>query len=81
MTTSFAVGDFRIDRILEQNLPGFDPFEFLPTLTPDILEANRHWLEPASLDPATGLLIFPMQSYVIRTGRHTILVDTCIGNH
>ena len=33
MTLSFAVGDIRIDRILEQNLPGFDPFDFLPTLT------------------------------------------------
>lgn len=81
MTLSFAVGDLRVDRILEQELPGFDPFTFLPTLTPGILEANRSWLEPLSLDPATGLFIFPMQSYVIRTGKHTILVDTCVGNH
>jgi glyoxylase-like metal-dependent hydrolase (beta-lactamase superfamily II) len=81
MTDRFAVGDFQIDRILEQNLPGFDPFEFLPNLTPDILDANRAWLEPLSLDPDTGLMIFPMQSWVIRTGRHTILVDTCVGNH
>lgn len=81
MTLSFAVGDLRIDRIIEQELPGFDPFQFLPTLTPELLEQNRHWLEPLSLDPATGLFIFPMQSYVIRTGRHTILVDTCVGNH
>ncbi len=81
MTTRFAVGDFQVDRILEQELPGFDPFDFLPTLTPEILEANRHWLEPLSLDPASGLFIFPMQSYLVRTGRHTILVDSCVGNH
>lgn len=81
MTLSFAVGDFRVDRILEQELPGFDPYEFFPTLTPELLEENRHWLEPLSLDPATGMLIFPMQSYLVRTGRHTILIDSCIGNH
>lgn len=81
MTLSFSVGDIRIDRILEQNLPGFDPFEFLPTLTKDLLEENRRWLEPRSLDPATGLFIFPMQSYLVRDGRHTILIDSCVGNH
>lgn len=81
MTLSFAVGDLRIDQVIEQNLPFADPFTFLPTLTPELLEENRHWLEPLSLDPETGLFIFPMQSYVIRTGRHTILVDTCVGNH
>lgn len=81
MTLSFAVGDFRIDRVIEQNLPFTDPFAFLPTLTPELLEENRHWLEPLSLDPETGMFIFPMQSYVVRTGRHTILIDTCVGNH
>lgn len=81
MLESFTVGEIRIDRILEQNLPGFDPFEFLPTLSRELLDENRHWLEPLSLDPATGLFIFPMQSYLVRDGRTTILVDSCIGNH
>jgi len=81
MPDSFAIGDFRIDRILEQNLPFVDPFEFLPTLTPDILEENRSWLEPISLDPATGKFIFPMQSWIVRTGSKTILIDSCVGNH
>jgi len=81
MTHSFEVGGMRVDRILEQELPGFDPFEFLPTLTPEILERHRPWLEPRALDPATGLFIFPMQSYVVRTGRHTVLIDSCVGNH
>ena len=81
MSLTFAVGDFRVDRILEQELPGFDPFEFFPTLTRETLDEHRHWLEPSALDPATGQLIFPMQSYLVRTGRHTILIDSCIGNH
>ena len=81
MTLSFAVGDFRVDRILEQNLPFMDPLEFLPTLTRELLEENRHWLEPNALDPATGKLVFPMQSYLVRTGRQIILIDSCVGNH
>ena len=44
MSLTFAVGDFRVDRILEQELPGFDPFEFFPTLTRETLDEHRHWL-------------------------------------
>jgi len=75
------IGDIRIDRIIEQEVPAFDPSEFLPELTKEMIDPHRHWLEPKGFDPATGLMIFCMQSYVIRTGKHNILVDTCIGNH
>src|SRR5437867_1114800 len=33
------------------------------------------------MDPVSGNLIFPMQSYLVRTRHHTILVDTCVGDH
>jgi glyoxylase-like metal-dependent hydrolase (beta-lactamase superfamily II) len=32
------------------------------------------------LDPVTDELQFPMQSYVVRTSHHTILIDSCVGN-
>ena len=32
------------------------------------------------LDPATGKLIFSFHSFVVRTGRQTVLIDSCIGN-
>ena len=32
------------------------------------------------LDPASGKLVFSFHSFVVRTGRHTILIDSCLGN-
>ena len=82
MTTRFAVGDITIQRIIEQEQPLFDPLTFLPGLTQERLEENRGWLEQArALDKATGQLVLCIQSYVVRTPHHTILVDSCVGNH
>ncbi len=80
MSTSFTVGELTIHRIVEQEIPFTDPFEFIPGLTPEVLEENRAWMEPAALDPATGKLVLCFQSYVVRTPDHTVLVDSCVGN-
>jgi glyoxylase-like metal-dependent hydrolase (beta-lactamase superfamily II) len=34
-----------------------------------------------ALDPATGLVVLCIQSYIVRTPHHTILIDSCVGNH
>ncbi len=81
MATTFQLGDLTIHRIIEEETPLFEPLSFFPTLTPDTLEANRHWLQPAALDPASGLIRLCIQSYVVRTPHHTVLVDSCVGNH
>ncbi len=80
MSTGFAFGDITIQRIVEEERPIFDPLTFFPALTPELLAENRAWLEPTALDPATGKLILCIQSWVVRTPHHTILVDTCVGN-
>jgi glyoxylase-like metal-dependent hydrolase (beta-lactamase superfamily II) len=78
---AIRVGELTIHRIVEQEEPFFDPLDFFPSLTRETLEENRAWLENAGgLDPATGKLRLCVQSYLVRTPRHTILVDTCVGN-
>lgn len=81
MAQGFQLGDLTIHRVIEEERPLFDPLTFLPGLTPELLAENRHWLEPDAIDPATGMLRLCIQSYLIRTPHHTILVDTCVGNH
>ena len=44
-----------------------------------MVERHRHWLEPVCLAPETGKMIFAFQSYLVRTGRYTILIDACVG--
>ena len=54
MRTSFSVNDMTIHRIVEQEA-GFTPIlEFLPSLSPGLLDQNRSWMVPAALD-ANGL--------------------------
>ncbi|HEV7997802.1 MAG TPA: MBL fold metallo-hydrolase [Stellaceae bacterium] len=80
MRTSFTVDDMTIHRIVEQEA-GFTPIlEFLPSLSRELLDENRAWLEPAALDPATDMAVLCFQSYVVKTPHHTVLVDSCIGN-
>ena len=81
MPKGFQLGDLTIHRVVEEERPLFDPQEFFPGLTAEVLAENRGWLEPAALDPATGKLKLCIQSYIIRTPHHTILVDSCVGNH
>jgi glyoxylase-like metal-dependent hydrolase (beta-lactamase superfamily II) len=38
-------------------------------------------MEPRALDPASGNLILTIQAFLVRTRHHTILIDTCVGNH
>jgi len=75
------LGEFSVQRVIEQEIPFFDPLTFFPDLTADRLDENRSWLEPLALDPATGLIVLCIQSYVVRTPHHTILIDSCVGNH
>ena len=81
MGTQFRLGDLEIHRVIEEEGALFDPLEFFPSFTKERLEENRPWLEQGTIDKATGKLNLCIQSYLVRTPHHTILVDTCVGNH
>ncbi len=80
MTTAIALADTTIYPVVEQQGPFFDVFEFFPTLTKELLEENRAWLQPTFIDPASGNLVLCVQSFVIKTPGHNILIDSCVGN-
>ncbi len=79
--TTIRVGDVTITSIIENQEPVFDPLDFFPGLTKETLEENRGWLETAgALDKASGKLVLCMQSWLVQTPHHNILIDTCVGN-
>ena len=80
MSTLVEIGDIKIRRIVEQEAPFFPVHDFFPKFTPDMLAANSHWLQPRYVDK-DGKLVLCIQSYVIETPHHKIMVDTCVGNH
>ena len=73
------LGDMTIDRILEEEQALFPPSDFFDEATPEAVEPHRSWLVPKALDPQTGHMVLPVQSYLVRTRHHTILIDTCVG--
>jgi hypothetical protein len=81
MTTAMTLQDITIYPVVEQQGPFFDALEFFPTLTKELLEENRSWLQPTFIDPITGRLVLCVQCFVIRTPHHNILIDSCVGNH
>ena len=81
MTSGFKIGNLTIHRIVEQEEPFFDPHFFFPKLTPEVLAENLSWLQPRYIDPKTGKLVLCIQSYLVQTPHHNIMIDTCVGNH
>ncbi|MFP6697776.1 MAG: MBL fold metallo-hydrolase [Alphaproteobacteria bacterium] len=73
-------GDVTVDRLVEAEGPGFHPGFFLPEAEDAAIAAQHDWLLPHFLHADSGRMIQSVHVYVIRTPRHTILVDTCIGN-
>ena len=78
--TPLHLGDVSITRTIEAEGPSFFPGFLLPDSTEEALAGERHWLVPRHLDPASQRFVMSLHSYVIRTPRHTILVDTCVGS-
>jgi len=81
MTTAIPLKDITIFPVIEQQGAFFDVLEFFPTLTKEVLDENRSWLQPTFIDPASGRLVLCIQGFVIRTPHHNILIDSCVGNH
>jgi glyoxylase-like metal-dependent hydrolase (beta-lactamase superfamily II) len=81
MATRIRIGEITVHRIVEQEAPFFAPLDFFPTLTKEVLDEHLDWLRPRYIDPATGKLILCIQSYLVQTPQHNILIDSCVGNH
>lgn len=74
------VGELTLVRVLEMITP-FDRAMFFPEVTPADWAPHEDWLKPRAMDPNSGDLLLPIQSYLVRTAHHTILIDSCVGNH
>ena len=76
----WKIGEVEITRVMEFEGPLLDPFFLFPDADPRTMADHESWLQPRLQDPDTGLLVLAFHTFVIRTPRHVILVDTCSGN-
>ena len=68
------IGGVRVTRIEEQMGPGFPAKDFFPEFDADTFAAEGHWLAPSYYQPESGRLMTSIHSWLLRTGKHTILV-------
>jgi glyoxylase-like metal-dependent hydrolase (beta-lactamase superfamily II) len=74
------VGDFEVHRLTEFEGPFIAPEVFFPDFDPGVLSAHPDMAGPRLIDPESGKLVFSFQCFIVRTGHHTILIDSCLGN-
>ncbi|NOG69544.1 MBL fold metallo-hydrolase [Roseicella sp. DB1501] len=73
------IGDVDITSIVERDGPWRRPADMF--LAYDEAKGARHLaeLDPVVFDAASGRMVITYQTFVVRTPKHTILVDTCTG--
>ena len=71
------IGAYDVGRIAELQFPAFPAGEFLPQATPEIIAEAKAKLPGRITDD--GRVVMSFHSYVLKTGRHTIMIDTCCG--
>ncbi len=76
---SRTLGNIQIMRALEMVMP-FDAATFFPDASVEDWRRHAEWLGSAAYNPDTHEVMFAMQSFIVRTSHHTILIDACVGN-
>src|SRR5215475_3687560 len=73
------IGDITIDSVIERDGPWRRPQDFFPAYDEATFRGHLPSMEPEVWDEAEGKIVITYQTFVVRTPRYTILVDTCTG--
>jgi glyoxylase-like metal-dependent hydrolase (beta-lactamase superfamily II) len=52
-----------------------------PRFDQQAFDAQKDWMVPDHVEPGSDRLVGSVHTWVLKTGKHTILIDTCLGNH
>jgi glyoxylase-like metal-dependent hydrolase (beta-lactamase superfamily II) len=74
------IGEATITSIIERDGPWRKPEVMFPTADMAVAHAHLRDMDPFVYDPASDRLVIRYQTFVVRTPRHTILIDTCTGD-
>lgn len=73
------IGDVTVDAVIERDGPWRKPADFIPKFDQAVFDAHLPSMEPEVYDAASGKIVMTYQTFVVRTPKLTILVDTCTG--
>jgi hypothetical protein len=74
-----TIGDVTITSIIEREGPWRKPEDMFPAYDPEIGRRHLAELDPVVFDPASGRMVITYQTFLVRTPKHTVLIDTCTG--
>ena len=75
------IGDVSVAEIVERDGPWRPINNMFPTADIDVAHKHLARMDPCVFDPASGKLVITYRSFVVRTPKHNILIDTCTGEH
>ena len=75
-----AIGDISVAWVPEVVNRPYDPTFFFPDFSSEAIEPHLPWLAPRFFDIDRNRFILNTHTYIVRTGHHTVVVDTCLGN-
>lgn len=78
--SDLALGDFTLSRIVESNDPHLAARNVFPDWSDEAVRPHLDWMVPRHFIPDGEKLVIVIQSFLVRTRHHTILVDACGGN-
>src|ERR1700733_6233699 len=76
----FQIGDVSLVKVEEQLLHAIPPSFLCPGITPEEFAAIQPTLTASDLEPSRDALVLSVHTWVVRTPRHLILIDTGGGN-
>src|SRR5258708_38470497 len=77
---TLTLGDVSISRSVEIGRSSFPTAQMLPESDAGKIASHHRWIKPHFFDDVTGDLGSRIQTWIVRTPRHTVLVDTGVGN-
>jgi glyoxylase-like metal-dependent hydrolase (beta-lactamase superfamily II) len=76
---TLKVGEIIITSLIERDGPWRTPEAMFPAYDPEIGPRRLAELDPVVFDSASGRMVITYQTFLVRTPRHTILIDSCTG--
>ena len=77
---TLTLGEVAISRIVEIGRSAFPTAQMLPESDAGRVVQHHRWMKPHFWDDVTGDLGSRIQTWIVRTPEHTVLVDTGVGN-
>ncbi|MCP2167787.1 MBL fold metallo-hydrolase [Goodfellowiella coeruleoviolacea] len=77
---SLVLGDVEVIRVVEWHGPFVPAADLVPEAPAEVWQDNADWLAPDHWEPDSGRAVLALQTWVLRSGGRTVVVDPGVGN-